>query len=149
MEIYEGPRNRFVAEFIGTPRINSLPGRLQANGGSTTAQVSVNGITAAVSLTDPLESQDVTVGVRAEHISLGDGTAKQCIDGTLLFLERLGESTLLHVALPDETILVCRDYLNTDKDPGKSVSLAVDWSHAVIFDVDGHALPAKFVAGNR
>lgn len=62
-ELYERPRNLFVAAFIGSPSMNFLPA--SASGGSARL---ANGVVVPL----PVHaSGEVTIGVRPEHIFLG------------------------------------------------------------------------------
>ena len=67
LEVYDRPRNVFVAGFIGSPSMNLLPGTVSGDGvdlGGTVIPVP-----SAASLAQGLS---VTVGVRPEHLSLSD-----------------------------------------------------------------------------
>ena len=67
--IYDNPANSFVAGFIGSPRMNFVPGRLSSDGGAP----AVKFLGASVPL-DPKDfsgeatSGDVTVGIRPEDL---------------------------------------------------------------------------------
>jgi multiple sugar transport system ATP-binding protein len=69
--LYESPANMFVAGFIGSPRMNFLPGRVTSDGG--TASVEFLGIRVALSATSRLIGDgtggDVQVGIRPEDLS--------------------------------------------------------------------------------
>ncbi len=67
LEVYDRPRNIFVAGFIGSPSMNLMPGRARETG------VEVGGLTIPVPSADSLApGRRVTVGVRPEHLSLSD-----------------------------------------------------------------------------
>jgi multiple sugar transport system ATP-binding protein len=69
--LYDSPANVFVAGFIGSPRMNFLPGRLISDGGSTS--VEFLGVKVALSATSRLigasAGLDVQVGIRPEDLS--------------------------------------------------------------------------------
>jgi multiple sugar transport system ATP-binding protein len=68
--LYDSPANVFVAGFIGSPRMNFLPGRITSIGGSTA--VEFLGATAplnATRLTSDSTDGDVLVGIRPEDLS--------------------------------------------------------------------------------
>jgi multiple sugar transport system ATP-binding protein len=69
--LYDSPANVFVAGFIGSPRMNFLPGRIASLGGSTA--VEFLGATAVLNAKSRLISAstdgDVLVGVRPEDLS--------------------------------------------------------------------------------
>jgi ABC-type sugar transport system ATPase subunit len=84
-EVYERPANLFVAQFIGTPPMNTVPGR--AEGGAVVVGESRFPVAA------PIEAgREVVVGVRPEHLALGgDGTVK----GVVRHVEWLGHEALV------------------------------------------------------
>ncbi|MFX7816544.1 hypothetical protein ABTK28_21565, partial [Acinetobacter baumannii] len=73
MELYHHPRNRFVAGFIGSPRMNFLPAQVvnaQENGILIRLQHSEE--TLLVAAKGPVQpGQQVTLGVRPEHMEIG------------------------------------------------------------------------------
>jgi multiple sugar transport system ATP-binding protein len=72
LELYDRPGNRFVAGFIGSPAMNFLEGKISLNGG--TAFVGENGVRLPLpSAPAARDGQAVTLGLRPEHIALGDG----------------------------------------------------------------------------
>jgi ABC-type sugar transport system ATPase subunit len=140
MELYEHPRTRFVAEFIGSPKMNLIPaevGEASADGATVrladgaSVRVSVEASGAAV-------GQAVQMGVRPEHLTLdGPGDA---VTATATFVESLGAATYAYAALPggDDTLTVqlpgevrvaAGDHLSLKVAPGK----------AHLFDADGAA----------
>ncbi len=76
LELYERPENEFVAQFIGSPAMNLLPGKISETGKKTT--VTLDGGGTAVS-TVPSKDSDaglqVNVGVRPEDLVATDGDA--------------------------------------------------------------------------
>ncbi|WP_312950206.1 sn-glycerol-3-phosphate ABC transporter ATP-binding protein UgpC [Superficieibacter sp.] len=98
LELYESPRNKFTASFIGSPRMNFLPAKVvsvhadhvevKLPGGETLA-VNVNGerLTCA---------EDVTVGIRPEHISLQKEDGPNSLVRSVHFVEQLGDATCLY-----------------------------------------------------
>src|SRR5579871_4467669 len=92
LELYERPATGFVAAFIGSPSMNLVPGRRQPDGVAIgEAMLPLPDGTAAA-------AQEVTVGLRPEHLELAaDGP----LPVRLELLERLGADTILHGRLPD------------------------------------------------
>lgn len=140
LEIYRKPANLFVAEFIGTPKINVLPARLTAHGGLQTRMLDLGGQPVSIRDALPQMHGDMLVGLRAENVALAEQKAADHLCGTVRHIERLGESSLVHVELPDQGIVVARDYDDRDVRSGSDVFLRVDWSRAFFFDTDGNAL---------
>ncbi|MBP0969463.1 MAG: sn-glycerol-3-phosphate ABC transporter ATP-binding protein UgpC [Oscillospiraceae bacterium] len=102
-EVFNKPVNTFVATFIGTPQMNMFSGRLVKDADGKYA-VKVGGAT--VTLSDDKQrnlaerntpEQDVTVGIRPEHITL-DGPEGTDVTGKVDVSEMMGSSIHLHVA---------------------------------------------------
>ena len=95
LELYERPENEFVAQFIGSPSMNLLPGKITGTGAQTT--IALDGGGTAVSAV-PTQTADkglqVNVGVRPED--LVEVESDPLFSGTVNFSEALGEVTLLY-----------------------------------------------------
>ena len=111
MTLYHRPASTFVAEFIGSPKMNLLPGKLlRAEAGHAQVEVAGQAVTAAVDASALAVGSVVQLGVRPEHLLVsvdGEGTG---LPATLLHGERLGDSSLLYVnvgaGLPTLTVKV-------------------------------------------
>ena len=95
LELYERPENEFVAQFIGSPAMNLLPGEIVETGEQTTIKLAGGGT--AVSAV-PTQAADkglkVNVGVRPEDMVESDGDF--VFEGKVNITEALGEVTLLY-----------------------------------------------------
>ena len=107
-EVFVHPYNLFVAGFIGSPQMNFFDAKLiKANGkyavelGGMTVELSEEKQAALAA--NNVEEQEVTLGVRPEHISLGDTGIEAKIDVG----EMMGSSIHLHVtAMGRDVVLV-------------------------------------------
>ena len=95
LELYERPENEFVAQFIGSPAMNLLPGEIVGTGAQTTIKL-VGGGTAvsAVPTQEADKGLKVNVGVRPEDMVATDGD--YLFEGAVNFTEALGEVTILY-----------------------------------------------------
>ena len=79
LDLYNAPANRFVAGFIGSPRMNFIPAQVDA-GQTGRLQARCEGL-APLELNLPQEplaaSTPVTVGIRPEHLAPGAGCHKR------------------------------------------------------------------------
>ncbi|PZQ99498.1 MAG: ABC transporter ATP-binding protein [Cereibacter sphaeroides] len=95
MELYERPENEFVAQFIGSPSMNLIPGEIVGTGQDTTVKLTNGGVARAAI---PTQSSDagmkVKVGVRPEDLIETDG--EPLFTGEVEITEALGEVTLLY-----------------------------------------------------
>ncbi|MDB5601570.1 MAG: transporter ATP-binding protein [Xanthobacteraceae bacterium] len=102
LELYDKPRNLFVAGFIGSPAMNFLPGKLRRNGALTFE--GANGIRLPLDAV-PLGSDGraAVYGVRPEHFTLADDGAEaeiQLVEPTgaeIQVLAKLGGADIIAV----------------------------------------------------
>jgi multiple sugar transport system ATP-binding protein len=109
MALYHRPASTFVAEFIGSPKMNLLPGRLlAAEAGHARVEVAGQVLRAAVDARALAAGSAVQLGVRPEHMAVADSGEGAALAATLLHVERLGDSSLLYVnvgpGLPTMTV---------------------------------------------
>jgi len=115
MTLYHRPASTFVAEFIGSPKMNLLPGKLlHAEAGHAQIELAGQAVAAAVDASALAVGSAVQLGVRPEHLRVsvdGEGEGEgAALPATLLHGERLGDSSLLYVnvgaGLPTLTVKV-------------------------------------------
>ena len=95
LELYERPNSEFVAQFIGSPAMNLLPGKVASVGQTTVVQLDGGGMAHVAIPTQPGdEGMKVNVGVRPEDMRETDGEA--IFEGVVDLTEALGEVTLLY-----------------------------------------------------
>ncbi|MEZ5930966.1 MAG: sn-glycerol-3-phosphate ABC transporter ATP-binding protein UgpC [Alphaproteobacteria bacterium] len=115
-EIYNRPANRFVAGFVGSPRMNFLDGHLEKDGGETVfvagdRRLRLNGYAFE---RRPEPTMKVSLGIRPEHLIVGDGGNCRLDGLTVDMVEPMGADSLvwfrddhvsLGVRLSGETVL--------------------------------------------
>ena len=135
MDLYREPANRFVAEFLGSPKINMLPYRFTlANG--LGAMISKYGVTAD-SPRPPDLPEDAWLGIRPEHIRINlEGAG---LKGVIEFLENLGDAVVVYVRVEGLEELVRVKSRLDDQLPhkGQPVFLAMDVAQPMAFHPDG------------
>ncbi|UWR85196.1 sn-glycerol-3-phosphate ABC transporter ATP-binding protein UgpC [Phaeobacter inhibens] len=98
LELYQRPENEFVAQFIGSPAMNLIPGTVIATGPRTTVRLtSGEEVQADISTSDADQGLAVNVGVRPEDL-VETGTGGALIDSRVDIVEALGEVTVLYIA---------------------------------------------------
>ncbi|MCM2474456.1 sn-glycerol-3-phosphate ABC transporter ATP-binding protein UgpC [Rhizobium sp. CG5] len=100
-ELYRKPENLFVAQFIGSPAMNILPGTLKAT--PDVQAVLDCDVVLDVGLQDAARyaGQKISVGIRPENIIFAEpGSTGPVFDGVIDFVENLGEVQILYVDLP-------------------------------------------------
>jgi multiple sugar transport system ATP-binding protein len=142
MDLYEHPCNRFVAGFIGSPRMNFIEGRLH-EGSASHAVVALGGgerIRCEVDASSLALGEPVTLGVRPEHLH-GGGNENQ-LPLTVSFVESLGSSTCAYGEFPGaEDVLTCELDGRVRVRAGETLALSVPPEAAYVFRADGIALP--------
>jgi multiple sugar transport system ATP-binding protein len=93
--IYGDPNDLRVAQFVGSPAINLLPGEVDAQG-----RVSYCGVPLEQCLGGAAQGP-VTIGLRPEQLHLATPEQAGALNGRVTFAENLGADTYLHVALED------------------------------------------------
>jgi multiple sugar transport system ATP-binding protein len=149
LELYHRPRSRFVAGFIGSPRMNFLPARV-VSGSAETVTILLDGTNERVEVHANGEAlrpdQAVTLGIRPEHLepAANDGSIQQ-ISRTVSLVEQLGEHSYLHLDQPGGAVLIAK--APGDKTPrqGESVMFNVPPASCHLFTEDGFAVMSAAV----
>jgi lactose/L-arabinose transport system ATP-binding protein len=129
LDLYHDPANAFVAGFIGSPRMNFLPGRVVAPG-----RIGVAGAEFAARISSDLAvGTAVQVGLRPEHLGAQGGVE---IATTLRLVEALGATAYLYVDLEDggRVVAECRGPV---PEIGAPCHLRFDPAAALLFTVEG------------
>jgi multiple sugar transport system ATP-binding protein len=141
MDLYHRPASVFVAEFIGSPKMNLLHATLlQAE--RDYASVSIQGQTlkVAVDAQHLRSEQQVQIGIRPENVLLAHEDAEAHLCGTLSHVERLGDVSLLYVdLLPDAPAFTVRVEGETPAMPGHKIRLRLPPDSMHLFDASGKA----------
>lgn len=123
MHIYRDPAHRFVAEFIGAHRINSLPGRLE-NGRFHSAD-------GTISFDTPLRgTAEVLMALRPENLAPGSQNEIRLIGKTIL-VEPMGPANLIYVKAGQ---IELRMYLSRRPNEGEMLKFSFSPRHALFFD---------------
>jgi multiple sugar transport system ATP-binding protein len=141
LTLYHRPASLFVAEFIGSPKMNILEGTLeQAN--AMTSQLRVHGtpFEAAVNATRLAAGASVSVGIRPEDMRLAAGPGANVLSGHIEHIEKLGEASLLYLNTPASTQLVTVKVEGTTAQrTGETVHVQCPTESLHVFDAEGDA----------
>jgi alpha-glucoside transport system ATP-binding protein len=95
LELYERPENEFVAQFIGSPAMNLMPGTIVETGARTVVKLDAGGVaTSIIPTTAADKGAKVKLGVRPEDLVPTEGDP--LFTGEVEITEALGEVTLLY-----------------------------------------------------
>lgn len=139
LELYERPVNEFVAQFIGSPAMNLLPGKIVFTGDMTTVKLDGGGeAQVAIPTRSGDEGMSVNVGVRPEDMIEADGTAM--FTGKVDLTEALGEVTQVYFGtnLDAQPVIAKLPGIRTGLN-GKSIGLSAPPEAMHLFH-DGNSL---------
>jgi multiple sugar transport system ATP-binding protein len=155
-ELYDRPRNLFVATFIGSPSMNLLRGRLEQDGdglacvvGEQRLQLSARGADGNGSLA-PYVGRDVALGIRPEHLSGATANGERPrLRGEVQLVEALGSERLVHVTVKGAPVMT-EEVLEVARDTDAAVvqTLRAEEASGVVpivarFDVSEPAEPGR------
>jgi ABC-type sugar transport system ATPase subunit len=145
MELYEHPASLFVAEFIGSPKMNTLPVRIMEASASGATVLTGGGETLqiAVDASGATAGETATLGVRPEDLHLageGDSPGSGVLTATVRFVETLGNVTYAYLVHAGQALTV---QLAGDVRPaaGETLSLGLPPGKGHLFKGDGSAFP--------
>lgn len=137
LDLYNHPANRFVAGFIGSPKMNFLEGVLASqttvdmavrlNGGET-VNLPFTTSTPHIAVGAP-----ICVGIRPEHIELSD----QGLPVKVALTEQLGGNTVLYGTLSDQQPIVVQVVGQSYIKRGDTVHITLPTHHCHGFDQNG------------
>ena len=112
-EVFEMPKNLFVAEFIGAPKMNIMKTKLTKKDGRYFVtpfgtEIEVDGEKGAALAAKYVGEKNVLLGVRPEHVQLAKAGQKGAIPCTLEVNEMMGSELHLHVFTEDGTRIIVR-----------------------------------------
>jgi multiple sugar transport system ATP-binding protein len=126
LELYDGPANLFVAQFIGSPAMNVVEGVLRKSSSHVEALGHRWPIGAAP---EGSEGQAVKYGIRPEHIHIGS----EGIAAEVVVVEPMGAEAELIVKVGDTPFTV-KTHGRSSAKPGERISLQPDARNAHVFD---------------
>ena len=146
LDLYHHPQNRFVAGFIGSPKMNFLPVELLAARDGTSHVKLPDGqtMTIAVDAKGAALGNGYELGVRPEHLLAGGGGDAQ-VEGPLVTLEHLGAETYVYadLGLNQELPFVAKAAGNAHAEPGQTVRIGIPAGACYLFDKEERAYPRQ------
>jgi multiple sugar transport system ATP-binding protein len=121
LELYDRPANQFVAQFIGTPRMNVVP---------------FSEVPALVGSLDLKSGENGSVGIRPESISVVAAASGQ-LQAKVEIIESLGAETLMYLRTDTDVQLVARQTERTQLHVGQAVGVQVDMTQLHVFSEAG------------
>ena len=145
-EVFDHPANLFVAGFIGVPQMNFFDAKLVKVGGKYA--VTVGDMTVELSeekqknlAAKNVAEQDITLGVRPNHIVLGD--AAKCIKAKVDVSEMMGSEVHLHANANGKDVVIIVPTMDLDNAQfgyGSEIHFTFSGNVCHVFDLDGKNL---------
>jgi multiple sugar transport system ATP-binding protein len=136
-ELYERPANIFVAQFLGTPRMNILAATTSGADRATLADGRIVMLPSSGLALAP--GAPLSIGIRPEDIAIGDDPG--AVPFTISFIERLGGLATVHLQGGAGT-LACQLRDDGSLREGQVVPIRLPPEHLHLFDGEGIALGA-------
>ena len=132
-EIYNQPRNLYVADFIGSPSMNFLEGHLE--GGTFKVDDMAMPMTGYQFANAQTADRPAVIGIRPEHVVTGElvGNAPLQFDVTVDLVEPMGSDTLVYAKLGRHVFRVRMDGQARVR-AGSTLAIGIDPSRASLFD---------------
>ncbi len=124
VELYNSPKNQFVAEFIGSPKMNMI--NLQDKQSLNLKNLNV-------------PSEASKIGIRPEHISLANNDSHK-LRGTVRHIENLGEHLLCYVNLEMNSEITAKLDVNSNISVNEIINLNWHQDHQHFFDSMGFSI---------
>lgn len=140
LELYHLPQNKFVAGFIGSPKMNFMS--------VTATRVSAEGVTVSspdlgerlipVAPEGAKAGDSLTLGIRPENIN-AENRGDMTIRGKIDLIERLGHDTFVEIATTTGDLVTALVDGTTLVEIGENFALNFDSADCHLFDTDGNA----------
>ncbi len=139
--IYNYPKNKFVASFIGSPQMNFMNGTVMKHKDGVVVAIGHEQILLSETMSQKLMKsgyigKEVILGIRPEHMDEIPMTqADTKINGIVDVVELMGAESYIHVKREEETVVV-RVNGTTDKKMGDAIDVYLNLDQMHIFDID-------------
>lgn len=134
-QVYAEPANRFVASFIGTPGMTLIDGDLAREG--DTWMFTMKGLSMPIrALNDKAQAGPACLGVRPEHISIGEGS----INAVVQVIEKTGHENIVFLEMASGQRLTARVSADQVWDAGERVKVSLNANKAHFFGAGPHGV---------
>jgi multiple sugar transport system ATP-binding protein len=130
-EVYDRPADLFVANFVGSPGMNLIPGKIESDGSAFVPE----GSDTRVGLPRSFKAGAAKLGIRSEHVR-ADGSGP--IVGRVVTEEYLGITRNVHLQA-DFGRVIMQTEATLSRERGSEVRIGFDPEHVVLFDAESGA----------
>lgn len=143
MDLYHRPSNRFVAEFLGSPRMNFLDAVLEEATASG-LKVRLSGgelISVAFEAGNLKPGSALSLGVRPEHVApVAVNDPECCLVRPVRQVERFGEYSYVYLNADASTTFIAKVPGDCYAGVGEAMGLGFSSESCHVFDTEGLAL---------
>ncbi|OGS20825.1 MAG: glycerol-3-phosphate ABC transporter ATP-binding protein [Elusimicrobia bacterium RIFOXYA2_FULL_39_19] len=140
LELYNHPKNKFIANFFGYPPMNIISANIQQHGSHIYLKNDDFNLKLPESVNNKLYNcinKDVFFGIRPEDVFLKQDFSKQIDENTavlpIIFVEPMGSETNLHLSSENKSFIV-RVKKTETFEPASNIEIALDMDKIHIFD---------------
>lgn len=106
LNVYNYPANRFVAEFVGSPSMNFIEGRIERDAKTFQSEglrLYLND--ALLESLDGIDHEQVTLGIRPEHVRVSEIKHDGWLPASVYVTEIMGNETFVFLTLGGERVI--------------------------------------------
>ncbi len=140
MDLYNSPKNLFVAGFIGSPKMNFIESTvISKNSNSSEVDILGSGkLSIPKALSNISEGDKIKIGIRPEHLEINQ-ISDVVWEGKVFVAEKLGSGTFLYLEKDGEPLVVQTDG-DTKIKVGDTIKVGINSSRCHIFNEKGSSI---------
>ena len=140
MDLYNSPKNLFVAGFIGSPKMNFIESTvISKNSNSSEVDILGSGkLSIPKVLSNVSEGDKIKIGIRPEHLEINQ-ISDVVWEGKVFVVEKLGSGTFLYLEKDGEPLVVQTDG-DTKIKVGDTIKVGINSSRCHIFNEKGSSI---------
>ncbi len=140
MDLYNSPKNLFVAGFIGSPKMNFIESSvISKNSNSSEVDILGSGkLSIPKVLSNISEGDKIKIGIRPEHLEINQ-ISDVVWEGKVFVAEKLGSGTFLYLEKDGEPLVVQTDG-DTKIKVGDTIKVGINSSRCHIFNEKGSSI---------
>ncbi|MCC4275688.1 ABC transporter ATP-binding protein [Marinomonas communis] len=133
LELYRSPNSRFVAEFIGTPKMNLIELDNVVREADTLHLKLLNASIdfPVARIHGPLPDNAI-MGIRPEHMHIVESDGD--VMGKVELIEHLGSEAYTHIRLANDQTIIVKTSARTNIKDGEEVQIRVDREEIILFN---------------
>ncbi|MFT2109930.1 ABC transporter ATP-binding protein [Marinomonas sp. 2405UD68-3] len=133
LELYREPNSRFVAEFIGTPKMNLLPVDNIVRDQEEIAFHLLEGriLFPTNRIKGPMPSS-IILGIRPEHLTIVE--EEDDFSGRIELIEHLGSEAYAHIQISSDQTIIVKTAARSEIRDGQLVNLHIDRNEIILFN---------------